>query len=152
MRDLRGKTAIFSRKLQIPLCLKTPSLNPAQSVGESARWTPQMFQWSRPFLDILYGCRNKKFFSGTWQKNTSMGSGFWDLLKLPRFLTPRSFLGNLLKIEIYTDDCAMSPFGKGPISWESGICIGGTLVINGEVGEFTLDGNQLRKSPRCKKK
>ena len=30
----------------------------------------------------------------------------------------------------------MSPFGEESADWESGICIGGILVVSGEVGEF----------------
>ena len=61
----------------------------------------------------------------------------WEVfLKYPRFITPKSFLGNRINLEIYTDACAKSPFEKEDICWDSGIGIGGILIINGKAVEF----------------
>ena len=51
------------------------------------------------------------------------------------FPRPGSFLGNRLKIEIYTDGCDRAPFGKASINLESWLVIVGILVINGKVVE-----------------
>ena len=72
-------------------------------------------------------------------------------LKSPRFPAPGTFLGNRLKVGIYTGACAKSPFELGSINWESGIGIGGILVIiNGNIVVFfSLDVNE-RISPWLK--
>ena len=59
-----------------------------------------------------------------------------SFLGIPRFTDPGTFFGSRLKIEIYTDASARSPFVEDSITWESGIGIGGVLVVSGEVIEF----------------
>ena len=44
-------------------------------------------------------------------------------------------MGGRLKVEIYTDARAAS-FRKSSTNWDSGVGIGGILVINGEIVEF----------------
>ena len=57
----------------------------------------------------------------------------WELFpKVPRFIAPMSLWRNQLKIEIYTDECATSPFEKADIAWDTGIGIGG--IAWGEMG------------------
>ena len=73
-----------------------------------------------------------------WQKIADYKLKIWELfLNYPRFIAPKSFLWNRLKIEIYTGAFAESPFGKETISWASGVGIGGILAINGKVVEFS---------------
>ena len=61
----------------------------------------------------------------------------WEIfLKSPRFPTPGTFLVNGIKVEIYTDACARSPFETTSINWDYGVGIGGILVIDGDVVEF----------------
>ena len=68
-----------------------------------------LFSKTRRFLKKLEGnCR---------LRTKNMGGLF---LKSPRFLTPRSSLGNRLQIEIYPDAFARAPFGKESINWEAG--------------------------------
>ena len=62
----------------------------------------------------------------------------WEsFLKSPRFSDPGMFLGNRLKIEIYTDVCARPPYEMASINGEAGIGIGGILVVNDIVVEFS---------------
>ena len=79
----------------------------------------------RPLLSGLYSFVPKRSFRGIGQilPSTNLRSGNC-VLKHPRFIDPRPFLRSRLKIGIYTDACAMSPFEKGPINWKSGIGIG----------------------------
>ena len=53
-------------------------------------------------------------------------------------------------MEIPTDACAKSPYEKGEINWSSDIGIGGILLVNGEIKEFSpLEVNE-RVSPWLK--
>ena len=49
---------------------------------------------------------------------------------------PGTFLENRLNVEIYTDACARSPPESDAINWDSGIGIGGILVIDGNIVDF----------------
>ena len=61
----------------------------------------------------------------------------WDFfLKSPRFPTPGTFLGNRIKVEIYTDACARSPFETTSTNRDSWVGIGWILVIDGKIVEF----------------
>ena len=65
-------------------------------------------------------------FSENWQNIADYELRICGLfLKTPRFISPCTFLGNMVEIEIYTDACARSAFGKYSINWEYGIGIGG---------------------------
>ena len=118
--------------------MKEPSLNQAQSVAGSLQWVSQMFPRLRPFLACLYAFfGNKNAYGENRHRIIYYELKIWELfLKYHRFITPESFLGDRLKIEISTDACASSPFESESINWASGIGIGGILVINGEVVEF----------------
>ena len=91
----------------------------------------------RPFFAGLYAFfENRKAF-GELAKIAEYELKIWELfLTHPRFTTPKSFLGNRLKVEIYTDTCAKSTFEKETINWASGIGIGGILAISGKLVEF----------------
>ena len=56
-------------------------------------------------------------------------------LEIPPFISQGTFLLNRLKIEFYADACDMSASGKDSADWESGIGIGGIIVVNGEAIE-----------------
>ena len=46
----------------------------------------------------------------------------WDFfLKSPLFISPKTFLVNRLKVEIYTGACAGSPFESDSVNWGYGI-------------------------------
>ena len=94
--------------------------------------------WLRPFLAGLYAFfENENGFKKDWQRIIDYELEIWELfLSEPWFHTPKTFLGNRLKFEIFTDACAKSPFGSGSVNWTSGIGIGGILVVNVEVVEF----------------
>ena len=85
-----------------------------------------MCQWLRPFIAGMYAfSKTRNSSRGTGSKIADYELKIWDLfLKSPRFPTPRSFLRGRLKIEIYTDACDRTPFGKESITWESWIGIG----------------------------
>ena len=119
--------------------MKEPSLNQVQSVAGSLQWVSQMCPWLRPFLAGLYAfTKTKGLRKKDWQRIIDYGLEIWELrLSEPRFLTPKTFLLNRLKFEIFTDACAKSPFGSDSINWTSGIGIGGILVVGGEVVEFS---------------
>ena len=140
-------------KVQLLKGSREPSLNQVQSVAGSLQWVSRMFPWLRPFLAGLYAFfENKKAFGGNWQKIVDYELKIWELfLTHPRFITPKSFLGNRLKIEIYTDACAKSPFEKETINWASGAGIGGILVIRGKVVEFPPTGSKRKNSPVVKR-
>ena len=81
--------------------------------------------------------RKQKCVRGNWQKIIDCELKIWGLfLKYPRFITPKSFLRDRLKIQIYTDACAKPPFEKETINWPSGVGIGGILIVEGKVIEF----------------
>ena len=76
-------------------------------------------------------------------KNCRLRVKIWEnFLKSPRFPTPETFLWARLNVEIYTDACAKSPFGSDSVNWDSGVWIGGILVIEGNIVEFfSLEAN-----------
>ena len=115
--------------------MKEPSLNQVQSVAGSLQWVSQMCPWLRPFLAGLYAFfENKNDFGEDWQRIIDYELGIWELfLGEPRFLAPKTFLGNRLKFEIYAGACAKSPPESDSTNWNSGIGIGCILVINGKV-------------------
>ena len=81
--------------------------------------------------------RKQKRIWGRLAKIVDYELKIWEVfLKYPRFITPKSFLGNRINLEIYTDACAKSPFEKGAVNWTSGIGIGGILLLGGKVVEF----------------
>ena len=84
-----------------------------------------------------------------WREIVDYELKIWEVfLKYPRFITPKSFLGNRINLEIYTDARAKSPFEKEGVNWGSGIGIGGILVINGKVVEFSPLEVNKRIPPR----
>ena len=97
-----------------------------------------MRPWLLPFLAGLYAFfENRSEFGKSWQKIVDCELKIWEIfLKSPRFFTLETFLRNRLKVEIYTDACAMSPFETTSINWDYGIGIGGVRVTNGRVVEF----------------
>ena len=116
-----------------------PSLNQAQSAAGSLQWVSQICPRLRTLLAGLYAFfENKSDYGKNWQRIIDYELKIWELfLEYPRFTTPETFLGNRLKVEIYTDDCAKSPFESDSINWTSCIGIGWILVANGEVVEFS---------------
>ena len=141
-RQKCGTSAVKRRfslaKVQLLSKLENPAANQAQSVEGPLQWVSKMCPWMRPFLAGLYAFfEDRKGFAENWQKIAEYDLKIWELfLKSPRFLSPGTFLGDRLKIEIYTDACDRSPFEETSINWESGIGIAGILVINGMVVEF----------------
>ena len=93
--------------------------------------------------------RKQNGFGENWQRIIDYELGIWELfLSEPRFPPPRTFLGNRLKFEIFTDSCAKSPFGSDSINWTSGIGIGGIPAVSGEVVEFSSLGVNAEIPPR----
>ena len=89
-----------------------------------------------------------KAIAGNWQKIADYEFKIWEFfLKSPRFPAPETFLGNRIKVEIYTGACAKSPFESGSINWESGVGIGGILVISGNVVGFFLARGGSKNTP-----
>ena len=125
-------------KLQLVIKFGNPTLNQALSADgppNGCRKCSHGCGLSLPVCAIFF--ENKKGFAKGWKEIVAYERRIWELfLKTPRFLTQRSFLGNRLKIEIYTDACDRSPFGKESINWESWIGIG-VLVISGKVVEYS---------------
>ena len=121
-----AKRGFALAKLQLLKGILEPSQNKAQSVAVPLQWVSQMCPWIRPFLASLYAFfENKKEFGKDW-RNRRIRIKIWEVfLKRPRFITPKSFLAGRINLEIYTDACAKSPFGKDAINWTSGIGIGG---------------------------
>ena len=93
----------------------------------------------RPFLEGLYSFfENKSAYGENSQRIIDCELKIWELfLKWPRFTTPETFLGDTLKVAIYTDSCAKSPAESDSINWTPGIGIGEILVVSGEVVEFS---------------
>ena len=118
--------------------MKEPSLNQAQSVAGSLQWVSKMRPWLRPFIAGLYSFfENKSAYGKNWQRIIDYELKICEIfLKCPRFITTETFLGTRLKVEIYTDACAKSPFESDSINWTSGIGIGWILAAYGEVVEF----------------
>ena len=95
--------------------------------------------------------RKSKRFREKLARNRRLRSKIWErFLKSPRFPTQRTLLGNRLKIEIYTDDCDRPPYAMASINWESGIGIGGILVVNDIVVEFFSMGGKRNNLPLAK--
>ena len=108
MRNLRGKTS-FSRKLIIVLNIKSPSMGNVQSAAGSRRWNAQMCPRLGPSLSGIYAFRKQRFFSKRWKIMPIMRSSDGGFMLNARVFLLRDLLGGILKIEIYTGDCAMSP-------------------------------------------
>ena len=125
-RNFRSKTSFRAWEVQLLSKLKNPSLNHAQSVACSIKWASQMRPWLRPFLAGLYAFfENRSEFGKNGQKISGYELKIWEIfLKSQRFLPPETFLGNRLKVEIYTDACEKSPSESDSINWDSGIGIG----------------------------
>ena len=84
-----------------------------------------------PGRSVRFLRKPKRFFAKNWKEIVDYELKIWELfLKSPRFLTPGTFLGNRLKIDIYTDACARPPYEMASINWASRIGIGGILAIN----------------------
>ena len=149
MRNFRSKTSLRARKLQLLLKIDNPTLNQVQSADWPIQWVSQIFPWFRPFLAGLCAFSgNKKCGAQNWQKIVDCALKIWALFfKSPRFPTPRSFLRNRLKIEIYTDACDRAPFGKESINWASGIGIWGNSSHKRYIRRNSL-ARSKRKIPR----
>ena len=118
-------------KVQIITKLKEPYLNHAQSLAGSLQWAAQMRPWLRPFRGGLHSfCENRGACGENWQRIIDYNLKIWGVvLKYPRFIAPESFLGNKLKVGIYTDACAKSPPESDSINRADGIGIGWILVV-----------------------
>ena len=134
----RSKAPFRSRKLTVALKIENPTIKQAQSEAGPLQRVSEMCHWLRPFLagrSVRF--RKQKGFAANWQTIVDYELKIWGLfLKSPRFPAHRSFLGNRIRIEIYTDACDRAPFENESISWESWVGIGGILVISGIVVEF----------------
>ena len=72
-------------------------------------------------------CRKQKAPSGNWQNVVACVLCIWAVfLKNPLLVAARSFPGNRLGFEIYTDARAMSNLPTDVIDWESGVVIWGS--------------------------
>ena len=131
MRNFRSKTPFRSRKLQFLSKLENPAANQAHSVAGPLQWVSQMCPLLRPFLGGLCDFfENRKGFAKKWHEIVDYEFKILELcLKYPRFLDPGTFLGNRLKIEIYTDACDRPSYEMAFINWGSGIGVGGILAI-----------------------
>ena len=139
MRNFRSNTSFYASKSTIiakieepipkpgPIGLRYPTMGLANAPMASA-----VFSWSLRFL-----WKSRRIWKKL-AKNCRLRVKIWEIfLKSPRFLTPETFLRNRLKVKIYTDACAKSPFESESINWDYGIGIGGILAINGNIVEFS---------------
>ena len=67
-------------------------------------------------------------------------SGGGVFLNRPLFTTNRSFSGDRLEIELYTEARARSPREKDVAKWKFGSAFGGILIINGKACEYPTMG------------
>ena len=111
-----------------------------------------MCHWLIPFLRVCARFSKTKAFEKNWQKIVDYELKIWELfLTRPRFITPKIFPRKPLKIEIYTDACAISPFEKEKINWASGVDVGGILVVNGKLVEFFPTRSKRKNPPMVKR-
>ena len=107
-----------------------------------------MRPWIRPFSEGLYDLFENKPEFGKLAKIANYELKVWEISpKSPRRAAPKTFPGNRLKVEIYTDARAKPPFEKTSINWGSGIGVGFIRVVNGEIVEFfSLEANEKIRS------
>ena len=104
-----------------------------------------VFSWS---LRLLW--KSKRIWEKLAKSCRLRVKNLGNFPKIATFSHPGTFLRNRLRVEIYTDACAKSPFESESINWDSAIGIGGILVINGNIAEFpSLEANG-RIPPRLK--
>ena len=92
-----------------------------------------MCQWIRTFLSPLYAyIENKPARKKNWGAIVRFELAICEVfINGPPFLTPSTFFGRRLKQKsILTRARALEPSGKGVIGWNSGVGVGGILVIN----------------------
>ena len=138
MRNFRSKPPIYSRKAQLLSSMKNPSISQVQSAAWSLRWVSQICPWMRPFLAGRYAFfENRIGFGKKMAKNSRLRvKNLANFSKIAAFPHPETFRWNRLKVKIYTDACARSPFESESINWDSSIGIGRILVISGNIVEF----------------
>ena len=124
-------------KLQAPLRSRKPSLNQLQSAdGSPADFLNVSTVETFPIMTLRF-FETELILAKNWQNVADDELKIWEMfLEIPRFAAPIAIWRRRLKIGIYTDVCARSPFGEDSINWESGVGICRILVKNGESDAF----------------